>query len=795
MIHHAKLFVRRLAYTPWLLVAGLVLGWTGMAVAQDVNGLTVLDKTEAEDVATGTMDFTVILSVPMDDAVTVDYQVSSTSDNTASIGVDYTAVPGTLTILATEQTGTISISITNDDLYEEDETFTLTLSNAKTVADTPESVNLVDAIATGTITDDDTAPVLTVADLAADEGEPINFVVTLTASDATTLAATVAYSAKDNANDPALVTDAKVGTDYTMESGTLTFTVGGPTTQTVTVETIENTNDVDANLTFTLELSSPVNATFTTITDETETATGTITDDDDATNLTVSVDDATGSENSVMQFPVTLSGTSYQPVTVPYSTTNGTATGGAIGDADIDFVEPVSGAQLVIAAGQTTGTIYVVILEDNMVEEEETFTLTLGTPTNAIASTTDGTATGTISSQLPTLSVSGMSVDEADDVELDFTVSLSAATTVDVTVQYRTVDGSATVGEDYEATNGIATITAGMTSTTVSVAIVNDDVEEGDESFSLTLSSPTNATIAEASAMGTINANDAPPPLPSLSVSADRARSRVRLWSSTVTLSAEATGEVTFDYEISIEADDTAEPEDFTDFMGGSGTMTIAAGDTEAMVSVMTFDDDLYEKDETFTLTLSSVTDATPETVSVKGMITDNDLVSVSVSSVGPVEEGETAMFTVTLSAATDEAVTVQYMTEDGSATAGEDYEAASGMATIAAGDTEAMVSVATIDDTAEEAAEPETFTLTLSNPSNAVLGDMSSAQGTITDNESPSLSVSDASAVEGENVEFTVTLSKSSGVDQEFSYGISIEADDTATQMTSSTSWEDRVR
>ena len=478
MIHHAKLFVRRLAYTPWLLVVGLVLGWTGMAVAQDVNGLTVLDKTAAEDVATGTMDFTVILSVPMDDAVTVDYQVSSTSDNTASIGVDYTAVPGTLTILATEQTGTISISITNDDLYEEDETFTLTLSNAKTVADTPESVNLVDAIATGTITDDDTAPVLTVADLAADEGEPINFVVTLTATDATTIPATVAYTTKDA--DPA---SAKVGTDYTMESGTLTFTVGGPTTQTVTVETIENTNDVNADLTFTLELSSPVNATFTTITDETETATGTITDDDDATNLTVSVDDATGSENSVMQFPVTLSGTSYQPVTVPYSTTNGTATGGAIGTADIDFVEPVSGAQLVIAAGQTTGTIYVVILEDNMVEDEETFTLTLGTPTNAIASTTDGTATGTISSQLPTLSVSGMSVDEADDVELDFTVSLSAATTVDVTVQYRTVDGSATAGEDYEATNGMATITAGMTSTTVSVAIVNDDVEEGDESF------------------------------------------------------------------------------------------------------------------------------------------------------------------------------------------------------------------------------------------------------------------------------------------------------------------------
>ena len=656
------------------------------------------------------------------------------------------------------------------------------------MADTPESVNLVDAIATGTITNDDTAPNLTVAagahaadqTPAHNEGDPVLFVVTLdTGTNPTAVAATVDYTTANA--DPAT---AMADTDYEMTSGTLTFAVG-ETSKTVSVTTIENGNDVNVNQTFLLNLSNPMHATTTDATGDPPvlSATGTIIDDDDATNLTVSVDDATGSENSVMQFPVTLSGTSYQPVTVPYSTTNGTATGGAIGTADIDFVEPVSGAQLVIAAGQTTGTIYVVILEDNMVEDEETFTLTLGTPTGAIRSTTDGTATGRISSQQPTLSVSGMSVDEADDVELDFTVSLSAATTQDVTVQYRTVDGSATAGEDYTATNGTLTIDAGDTEGTVSVAIVNDTEEEGDERFSLTLSSSTNATIETASAMGTINANDAPPPLPSLSVQEDASAVEGEDVEFEVLLSAATTEAVTFDYEISIEAaDDTAEPEDFTNFMGQSGTMTIDVGDTETMVSVETFDDDLYEKDETFTLTLSSVTGATPETVSVKGTITDNDLVSVSVSSVGPVVEGQTAMFTVSLSAATDEAVTVQYRTEDGTATAGEDYTAASGTATIDAGDTEAMVSVATIDDTEAEEAEPETFTLTLSDPSNAVLGDMSSAQGSITDNESPTPIVADASAVEGKAVVFEVTLSKASGVAQEFSYGISIEGDDTAT-------------
>ena len=48
MIHHTKLFVRRLAYTPWLLAAGLVLGWAGAAAAQDRNGLSVADASATE---------------------------------------------------------------------------------------------------------------------------------------------------------------------------------------------------------------------------------------------------------------------------------------------------------------------------------------------------------------------------------------------------------------------------------------------------------------------------------------------------------------------------------------------------------------------------------------------------------------------------------------------------------------------------------------------------------------------------------------------------------------------------
>ena len=74
MIHHTKLLVRRLAYTPWLLVAGLVLGWAGAAVAQTLPTVSVSSTGEQES---KTIKFQVLLSsvVSGEDVVTVDYSL------------------------------------------------------------------------------------------------------------------------------------------------------------------------------------------------------------------------------------------------------------------------------------------------------------------------------------------------------------------------------------------------------------------------------------------------------------------------------------------------------------------------------------------------------------------------------------------------------------------------------------------------------------------------------------------------------------------------------------------------
>jgi hypothetical protein len=78
-------------------------------------------------------------------------------------------------------------------------------------------------------------------------------------------------------------------------------------------------------------------------------------------------------------------------------------------------------------------------------------------------------------------------------------------------MNYTTTDGTATATNDYITRSGTATITAGTTSTTVVITGVQDTLDENNETMNLVISSPTNATIGDASGLGTINDNDTAP--------------------------------------------------------------------------------------------------------------------------------------------------------------------------------------------------------------------------------------------------------------------------------------------
>ena len=106
------------------------------------------------------------------------------------------------------------------------------------------------------------------------------------------------------------------------------------------------------------------------------------------------------------------------------------------------------------------------------------------------------------------LVVADARAEEGRDETIDFAVTLAPASPETVTVDYATADGSATAGEDYTAASGTLTFAPGETSKTVAVPVLDDAIDEGEETFTLTLSGPSGAELADGEAVGTITNSD-----------------------------------------------------------------------------------------------------------------------------------------------------------------------------------------------------------------------------------------------------------------------------------------------
>jgi hypothetical protein len=208
----------------------------------------------------------------------------------------------------------------------------------------------------------------------------------------------------------------------------------------------------------------------------------------------------TGTTNAV--FNVALSIASSSSVTVDYATVNGSAS------APADYVS--DSGTLTFMPGEVGKQIAVQVVGDTLVEPNETFSVNLSNPTNATVS--DDVGLGTITdNDTVTITIGNVTVTEgnAGTSNAVFNVTLSAASGSTVTVAYATADGSATAPSDYTSTSGTLTFNPGQVSKQIIVPIVGDTVVETNETFSVNLSNPTNATIAGSGfGLGTINNND-----------------------------------------------------------------------------------------------------------------------------------------------------------------------------------------------------------------------------------------------------------------------------------------------
>jgi len=290
-------------------------------------------------------------------------------------------------------------------------------------------------------------------------------------------------------------------------------------------------------------------------------------------------------------FTVSLSAAYGQPVTVGFTTADGSAAGGS------DYT--AGSGTLTFVAGQTTQTFTVSVIGDRLAEPTENFVVNLSAPTNATIA--DGQGIGTILDDEPRISINDVMVTEGNTgaVNATFTVSLPVACDVAVTVHYQTANGSATAGSDYAAASGDVIIAAGQTTKTFTVAVIGDRSAEPTETFVVNLSAASNGLIVDSQGVGTIVDDE-----PRISISdvtkAEGKKGQTTLFTFTVTLSAAYDQAVTMSFRT---VNGTATTSD-GDYVAKTGTLTFAPGETTKTITIEVKGDSKKEANETFYLDL-----------------------------------------------------------------------------------------------------------------------------------------------------------------------------------------------
>ncbi len=489
---------------------------------------------------------------------TVDYATASGTATTA----DYPVTSGTLTFAPGEATKTVTPLTTEDTLDEADELFYLNLSNAS------GSATITDTQGVATIVDDDAEPSFSINNVSATEGNNLNF--TVTKSGSTSLSFSVNYATANGS--------AGAG-DYTAKSGTLTF-AAGETTKTVTIATTGDTTD-EANETLNLNLSGATGGS--TISDGQ--GVGTINDND--AGPAFSVNDVSVTEGGNLTFTVTKSGTTTQSYSVNYATANGSAETG-------DYT--AKSGTLTFGASETSKTVSVPTAGDTTDEANETVNLNLS-GASAGSSISDSQGVGTINNNDATPSFSINDVSATEGGNLTFTVTTSGATERSFDVTYDAQNGSATAA-DYTDTSGTLNFGSGTTTKTVSVATVNDSIDENAQTVNLKLTGVNNGgTFTDDTGVGTINDNDA---APSFQINNQTITEGA---TATMTVTRVGATEKTYTVDYSTRNSSASAGSDYT---AASGTLSFSPGQGTRTFNVTTIQDGLDEAQERIWLDLTN---------------------------------------------------------------------------------------------------------------------------------------------------------------------------------------------
>ena len=553
----------------------------------------------------------------------------ATTDGSAAAGADYTAVAdGTLTFAAGQTGATIEVSLLGDALDEGEETFTVTLSPPRE-AGTLLHAALQDAVATGTITDDDTRGV-TVSEeaLDIDEGASATYTVVLTSQPTDTVTVGVGTSSD---SDP----------DVTASPATLTFTTGTwNTPQTVTVR---GGQDADAeNDAATIEHTvsggdyqdNGVTAANVAVTvDDDETAARELT-----LVLTVAHDDEDGSGDVTLGDVLNYAAT---------ATNSGTLTLSAVAVRDLLVSTGGNGCATLAVGAECKLTVSYTVTQVN-VDAGQVVNTATATATD-VTEVTRSVTTAVAQQRALTLALSAdvASFDSVDDtITYAYTVTNSGTVTLSgtVTITDDTV-AAAAITCDALPSSGLAP--AATASCSGTYATLQPDVDAGGVVSSATASLGGTSSAAATLRVPWAAAQGGESPV--LTIAGVNGREDAGQFAFAVSLSPASLQTVTVAYAT---ADGTAT--EGTDYTGARGTLTFAPGATGSTITVTVQDDELDEEDESFTVELSAPSDeATPlnatfagggETLSATATIADDDATPAITSGAFEVAEGQTVV-------------------------------------------------------------------------------------------------------------------------------------------------------
>lgn len=572
--------------------------------------------------------------------------------------------------------------------------------------------------------------------------------------------------------------NATQGIDYTTNSSnrTITFTTGASfissfSASAFSVQILEDGLVESSSENIILELANPSGGAAIGSSNSFEVI---ITDDESDKKPTVGFTSSTGTvregTNAAASIFVGLTNsplnTFNQDVVVPYVLSSGNSSGNATNFKD-----------MIVATGNVTfsantasfPSISVPIIDDLINESNEVFSVTLTAPSNAnLSSISTHTVTILDNESVPALTFTSSSPQTVSENSGSSTITVRFADgiirSVPVTFNYTLSGGTATAGLDYSTPSGTMTIPPGQTQALIPLGILNDHVNESNETFTVTLTAVNNATLGTITSRGVVITDNDVTQIQFSSTTGTSQESNSGSVSIFLTTAMDCNVYVNY----AISSSGTAEScgGDFS--LHESGRVKISAGSTFASLNLSVVDDNVRESNETIIITLSSPLNASLGSRTTHTYtIIDNDG-NPNIEFEKPlimVKEGSTSSFNmnVVLSDSVTDTVTVNYTVTSGSAAQNIDYTSPgstdfSGVLSFSGGSTSQSISLGIIDDAISE--QLEFFTVTLSNANNGNLTANRTARVHILDNDSEPVGQKDTVATFAKSFSFGGILS-----------------------------------